>query len=336
MRNATRIQYSAYIAQIAKLNGVESAVATFNVDPTIQQRLETRIQESSEFLGKINVIGVDEQEGAKVGLGIGSTVAGRTNTATTARTPRSVGTFSSEKYRAEHTDFDTFVSYQQLDAWAKFPDFQARLAGAIANRQALDRMMIGFYGTSAAASTDRIANTLLEDVNIGWLQQYRTNAADRVLADGAAAGSITIGVGGDFENLDALVYDAIQLLDPWYRRQPGLVVITGRELVHDKFLALVNKPQASTEVLASDLIIANRRVGGLPLYEVPYIPEGTLLITTFDNLSIYWQIGARRRHLKEEPEWNRVSNFESSNEAYVVEDYGMGCVIENIVPVPVA
>jgi len=333
MRNDTRKLYTGYLSQVAKLNGVESAIATFNVDPTIQQKLETKIQESSEFLTKINVIGIDEQEGEKVGLGVGSTVAGRTNTNVKPRAPRSIGTLSSDKYKAEQTDFDTFVTYKQLDAWAKFPDFQTRLSNAIAQRQALDRIQIGFYGIEAAEQTDREKNPLLEDVNIGWLQQYRTHAPDRVLKEGATAGKITIGKTGDFKNIDALVYDAIQLLDPWFRRNPGLVVLTGRELVHDKFLALVNKDQDATNTLASDLIISHRRIGGLPLYEVPYIPEGTILITTFANLSVYWQIGARRRYLKEEPEWNRISNFESSNEAYVVEEYGLGCLLENITPI---
>ena len=333
MRNDTRKLYTGYLNQVAKLNNVESANATFNVDPTIQQRLETKIQESSEFLSKVNIIGVDEQEGEKVGLGVGGTVASRTNTAVKKREPRSIGTLSSDKYKAEQTDFDTFVSYKQLDAWAKFPDFQTRLSNAIAHRQALDRIQIGFYGISAAEQTDRTANPLLEDVNIGWLEQYRLHAPDRVLKEGATAGMITIGKHGDFKNIDALVYDAIQLLDPWYRRNPGLVVLTGRELVHDKFLALVNREQDATNTLASDLIISQRRVGGLPLYEVPYIPEGTILITTFANLSVYWQIAARRRYLKEEPEWNRVSNFESSNEAYLVEEYGLGCLLENITPV---
>ncbi|MCI3908860.1 phage major capsid protein, P2 family [Pseudomonas viridiflava] len=330
MRNETRKLYNDYTGQIARLNGVENANATFSVEPTIQQRLETRIQESSEFLGKINVIGVDEQEGEKVGLGVGSTVASRTDTSSQPRQPRSIGALSSDKYKTEKTDFDTFVTYKQLDAWAKFKDFQTRLAAAIAHRQALDRIQIGFYGTEAASQTDRTANPLLQDVNIGWLQQYRLHAPDRVMSEGNAVGQISIGKGGDFKNIDALVYDSIQLLDPWYRRHPGLVVLTGRELVHDKFLALVNKDQDSMNTLASDLIIAQRRVGGLPLYEVPYIPEGTMLITPFANLSLYWQIGARRRYLKEEPEWNRISNFESSNEAYVVEDYGMGCLLENI------
>lgn len=175
MRNDTRKLYTGYLSQVAQLNGVESTTATFSVDPTIQQRLETKIQESSEFLTKINVIGVDEQEGEKVGLGVGGTVASRTNTNVKKREPRSIGTLSSDKYKAEQTDFDTFVSYKQLDAWAKFPDFQTRLSSAIAQRQALDRIQIGFYGTSAAEQTDRTAHPLLEDVNIGWLQQYRTD-----------------------------------------------------------------------------------------------------------------------------------------------------------------
>jgi hypothetical protein len=32
----------------------------------------------------------------------------------------------------------------------------------------------------------------------------------------------------------------------------------------------------------------------------------------------------------EEPEYNRVSTYSSSNDAYVVEDYGFGCLIEGI------
>ena len=47
MRNDTRKLFTAYLGQVAQLNRVESATATFSVDPTIQQKLETKIQESS-------------------------------------------------------------------------------------------------------------------------------------------------------------------------------------------------------------------------------------------------------------------------------------------------
>ena len=66
MLKETRIAFNQYAAQVAKLNGVEDAMEKFAVEPTVQQTLETKIQESSEFLSKINVIGVKEQSGAKL------------------------------------------------------------------------------------------------------------------------------------------------------------------------------------------------------------------------------------------------------------------------------
>ena len=60
MRNDTRKHFNNFAAQVAKLNGVPDATQKFAVDPTIQQRLEKRIQESSDFLSRINMVGVDE------------------------------------------------------------------------------------------------------------------------------------------------------------------------------------------------------------------------------------------------------------------------------------
>lgn len=334
MRNDTRVLYTAYLAQVAALSGVASAHATFAVDPTVQQKLESRIQESSDFLAAINMIPVDELMGQKVGLGVSGTIASRTDTSGTAsRSPRDVASTDKQDYKCEKTDFDTAIPYSLLDAWAKFPDFQAKLRDAIVKRQALDRMMIGFNGTSAAATTNRATNPLLQDVNIGWLQQYRNNAPQRVMKSGKAADKIVIGTGtdADYNNLDALVFDAISsLIDPWHRKDPGLVVILGRDLMHDKYFPLVNKEQPASEKLATDVILTQRRMGGLQPIEVPYVPDNGMLITSLQNLSIYYQIGGRRRFVKEAPEKNRVENYESSNDAYVVEDYGLGCVVENI------
>ncbi|MGN0863008.1 MAG: P2 family phage major capsid protein, partial [Stenotrophomonas koreensis] len=63
---------------------------------------------------------------------------------------------------------------------------------------------------------------------------------------------------------------------------------------------------------------------------VPFIPANALMVTSLANLSLYWQIGGRRRHVVEQPSRDRIANFESSNDAYVIEDYGLGCVVENI------
>lgn len=331
MNNDSRALYTQYLERQAQLNNVPDAAVKFTVTPSVQQTLETKIQESSAFLGAINIIGVDELKGEKLGLGISGPVASRTNTDTTDRATKDLTSLDKNEYECKKTDYDTHIKYATIDAWAKFKDFQTRVRNVVLQRCALDRMLIGFRGTSAAATTNVGANPLLQDVNIGWLQHIRTDAAARVMDEGATAGKIVLGPDGDYKNLDALVYDAFQtLLDPWYRDDPGLVAIVGRKLMHDKLFPLVSEQDAPTEQLAADIVRSQRRLGGLPGVTVPYFPDDAIMITRLDNLSIYYQNGARRRAVIDNPKRDRIEHYESSNDAYVVEDYGLVTLIENI------
>jgi hypothetical protein len=54
------------------------------------------------------------------------------------------------------------------------------------------------------------------------------------------------------------------------------------------------------------------------------------LITIPANLSIYYQTGGRRRTIIDNPKKDRIENFESSNDAYVVEDFGAACLLDNV------
>ena len=332
MRNETRRLYNAYLEQVAKLNGVESAAEKFTVEPSVQQTLETKIQESSEFLGRINMVGVAEQMGDKIGLGVSGPIASTTNTTTTDRATRDVTVMDEQGYVCTQTNFDTHLTYAKIDAWAKFQDFQTRIRDAILRRQALDRIMIGFNGTSRQATSDFGTNQLLQDVNIGWLQKYRTHASDRVLAEVvAASGKVTVGATGDYKNLDALVFDAINnMIEPWYQEDGGLVAIMSRDLLADKYFPLINTANPPSEQAALDMVISQKRVGGVQAVRVPYMPAGKIFITSLENLSIYWQEGARRRTVVDNAKRDRIENYESSNEAYVIEDYGFGCLVENI------
>lgn len=345
MRNVTRLAFTALAAQIALLNGVASATEKFNVAPSVQQTLETAMQESSAFLKAINLIGVNEQTGEALLAGVNGPIASRTNTAAgNRRNPADVSQLTKDQYACKQTNFDTAFPYPLLDAWAKFPDFQVRLTNAIIERQSLDRIMIGFNGTSAALATDRANNPLLQDVNKGWLQKIREGAAEHVIDDGAVAGKVTVGgtkvikvagvdteVSGDYQTLDGLVFDAIQMLAPWHRSRPDLVVLVSRDLMHEKLLKAVEKGAASNqEENAVQEIVSRARLGGLPVVDAPFFPEGTVLVTFLKNLSIYWQEDARRRHLKDEPEFDRIADYQSSNDAYVIEDFEAVALVENV------
>lgn len=333
MRNDTRGLFNAYLQQLAKLHGVPDVTTKFTAEPSVAQTLETRIQESSQFLSAINVYGVSEQMGEKIGLGVSGPVASTTNTATTDRETTDLSTLDDRSYLCTQTNFDTHLTYGKLDAWAKFKDFQARIRDAILQRMALDRIMIGWNGTSRAATSNPATSPLRQDVNIGWLQKMRTENAARVISEVvAASGQITIGAGDDFENIDALVFSMVnEFIQPWYQEDPQLVVICGRQLLADKYFPIINKPNAPTEMLAADIVTSQKRIGNLPAVRVPYFPANGLMVTRLDNLSMYWQEGTRRRSVVDNAKRDRIENYESVNEAYVIEDLGCAAMAENIV-----
>ncbi|SEK13009.1 phage major capsid protein, P2 family [Paraburkholderia diazotrophica] len=331
MRKETRFAFDAFLDAIAKLNGITNATQKFAVAPSVQQKLETRIQESSDFLKRVNIIGVTEQQGAKLGLGVGSPIASTTDTSVKDRETSDVTDLDENGYNCTQTNFDSHITYALLDAWAKFPDFQTRIRDVIVRRQALDRIAIGFNGKTRAKTSDRAANPLLQDVNKGWLQRMRDQAPQRVMDHGATAGKVKIGTGGDYANLDALVVDLVaSMIEPWHQDDTALVVMCGRGLLHDKYFPLINKPQAPSEMLAADVIQSQKRIGNLPAVTVPFFPANAVLVTSFDNLSLYYQDSARRRTIVDNAKRDRIENFESSNDAYVVEDLGRAAMAENI------
>lgn len=75
MRNDTRKLFNHYVREVARINGVESANVQFSIAPTPAQSLEEKIQLSSEFLGRINVISVPEPKGQAIGLSVTRTIA---------------------------------------------------------------------------------------------------------------------------------------------------------------------------------------------------------------------------------------------------------------------
>ena len=194
--------------------------------------------------------------------------------------------------------------------------------------------MVGWNGTHVAEDTDLAANPKLQDVNIGWLQQLRNTAPERVLHEVVqGSGKVKVGpsAGNDYKTLDGLVYDAYKtLMDPWHAEAADLVAITGRDLMHDKLFPLVDGQKAPTEILAASIVVSQARLGRLAANAVPFFLPNAVLITSWSNLSVYYQEGGRRRSILDNPKRDRVETYESSNDAFVVEDLGKAVLIENI------
>ncbi|UNK55011.1 phage major capsid protein, P2 family [Rahnella aceris] len=109
MRKNTRFKFNAYLSRLAELNGVdvEDLSKKFSVEPSVTQTLITTVQESSEFLSRINMVPVDEQEGEKIGLGVTGSIASTTDTdGGSERKTADFKALASRKYKCEQVNFD--------------------------------------------------------------------------------------------------------------------------------------------------------------------------------------------------------------------------------------
>jgi len=324
-------QFSALQLAMAESYGVERASRMFSVEPSIAQELNDAITAKADFLERINVIPVSEIKGEKVFIGVNGPVTGRVNTKTTDRDAKDASALEHTTYELVDTQSDVGLPYAKIDAWAKFPDFQDRYSAAVQKRIAQDRIVIGFNGTSAAAQTDLAANPKLQDVNKGWLQQLREQAPQQVLKEGATAGKVKLGAGGDYANLDALVHDTKQMVDEILREDGDLVAIIGTDLLAaDKAKLYTKQGDVPTEKERIENAQVIATYGGLPAFSVPNFPVNAVLVTSWDNLSIYFQDTSWRKQTVDNPKRSRVEDYNSRNEGYVIEQLEKIALTENV------
>jgi P2 family phage major capsid protein len=319
MKNPSKLKFSALCVLLASTYAVDGVSEQFNVTPSIAQELNDAIAEQSGFLSQINIMPVDDIQGEKVSLGANVVAGKRTNTDSGERETSDLLSLGSKTYQLIKTEYDVHIKFSSIDSWAKFPNFNTKYSEAVRKAMAVSRLKTGWIGTSAPAFTS--ANDFT-DTNIGWLQHLRNfDSGSQVLVDGAASGVIKIGAGGDYLNLDSAVHDARQLVHKNFRNGTDLVVLVGSDLVaEEKARLYALQSSTPTEKTQIESIAVNMTYGGLKAITPDQFPERGLLITSLDNLSIYYQDTSQRRSIISKDSKDRVEDFNSVNEGYVVEN----------------
>lgn len=322
-------QYFALQLAIADAYGVDDATRQFAVEPSIAQELNDKITEKSDFLGRINIVPVTEIKGEKVIIGLNGPATSRTDTTQNDRVPRHLLDLDALGYELFSTETDVALRFATIDSWAKFPDFAERYAAAVQRQIALDRMMVGWHGTHAATQTNLANFPLLQDVNKGWMQIAREQIPAQVLTTDTPAEKISMGAGGDYANLDSLVHDIKQMIDPVFRDAGDLVAIVGSDLMaYDKGKLYAKQGDTPTEKVRVEEQQVIATYGGLPSFVLPFFPTTGVVVTSWDNLSIYFQDTSWRRHLMENPKRSQVEDYNARNEGYVIEQLGKFSAIE--------
>lgn len=336
MQSNTRQLFNAYVTGLGSWLGsgqnVKNEIVAY--PPAKQQIAYSTVAEKAEFLKNINHVPVTAQIGQRVGIGVSKPNASRTNTDIEERKTKDLAEVSGDTYHAIQTNFDTHISYRTLDSWAHVTDFGQAYADHLSLQEARDRLMIGFNGEFAAEKSDFATYPLLQDVNIGWLEKVRSKEPTRIMGYDSE-GKVTtdtwkVGEGGNYNALDALVFDMItNLLDTWHQGADDLIVLVGRDIWTSHGMTLLGSSNLPTERQALNSWFSAKTVAGLPCVMPPFFPARAVVVTSYKNLSIYYQLGTLRRAVIDNPRRDRIEEFRSQNEAYVVEDFGKFAGVRN-------
>lgn len=310
-----------------KLRKNPKADALYAATPQMQQTLQPKqIELANPFFSMLPMVPVTETTGQKVILGLSGRVASRTNTTSGERTPKRLNQQDNQDYATKQTNFDVALSYGDIDAWAKFPNFDSLYMQIVREAIVNDMLVTGWYGTSAAAGTNIVTSPNLQDLNIGWLEKIRTfNGTSQHVGTG-----VSIGATGTYKNLDEAVHDIKQVVTPAFRHRGDLVA-----LVSDNLLAAAEDAYFQThgntpteKALMSGQI--TKAFGGLPTITPPFFPNGTIVITPLANLAVYYQDSSIRRTQRDWPSKDEIQEFNSINLAYVVQEEFATAMVEGI------
>ena len=320
MQNETRQIYTQHMNDLVQKYGVPDVTKEFNVSTPIETQIRKAIQESIEFLKLITMRTTDKLKGQALSVAVNGGGAKRTVIANGKRRGRVLGGPDGTEWELAFTEFDVAVPYDLLDTWASEPKFYQYLMQAVWQSIGLDKMTIGFYGTSVAAESDIGTNTLMQDVNIGWLHKLATeNATNYMTQSGSVGNEISIGAAGDYKNLDQMVSDVFNGI-PVHRRTGNEVAVVGHDLVADdinKVLAIHGQTPTEKQV---PLVRLAKSYGTLPSMVVPKFPGKGVMITDLKNLQLISQKSGMRRTERDEPDYNQVATYISDNDAYAIGD----------------
>ncbi|WP_421217982.1 phage major capsid protein, P2 family [Aeromonas enteropelogenes] len=300
---------------------VHALAKQFSVSEPMEMVLRKALLDSSEFLGAITCLDVDQIVGQVVQVGVGGLYTGR----------KVDGRFTKEsgvdgnKFALAETDSCVRISWTTLCTWANSgnPGQFVQLMSEFTNQTfALDMLRIGFNGTHVATTSDPATYPLGEDVNIGWQQLARewnggsqiitAEAGDKIYFDPDGA--------GDYATLDEMASDLINSkIHSAYRNDPRLVVIVGTGLIAASQAKLYSQATKPTEQIAAQQL--DKSIAGRKAYIAPFFPENGMWVTTLANLHIYTQRNTRKRKAEDNDQTKGFENSYWRYEGYAIGDY---------------
>ncbi|WED26436.1 phage major capsid protein, P2 family [Vibrio sp. DW001] len=329
MDTNTDIKFRAYKDDKQKQYDTLNQDGGFYVESSQARGELIRMRKTDEFLNRINLVLVVRDMDNSIGLGSGKLIAARTDTAKGGtRIPRKINPSTGMPYECKQVNFDSAISYETMDAWAHHDDFNDCFEREMQKHANLDLIRVGFFGKETADDSDEALNPNGEDVTEGWIQALRDHREASILSPESE--EIRIGEDGHYATVNEAVSAVKAKIAPRHRDVNDLIVLLGSDLVaHDAASFYQKRVDPKQPVHQIEMRQIKESYGAMPAFMPSCFPARGIMVTSFDNLSIYFLARAFRRSFgRRNDRLNRLESFESMSLCYIIEQLDKAAAID--------
>lgn len=319
-------------SNVAKIYNIEDPSKSFEVPPSKVQKIERGIVEKNDFLKSITNEVVSEMSGDILRFGATDMLFKRTtqtNDNYGKRRPNQPFSLGESTYQCLPIEADIGLSWGVTDSWKHKPRVYELFREKVAEARAASRLKAGWYGQMSAKHTDSEKYQMGEDVCEGWFQYLIKNNPENVLGItpdssdplGYTVDEIRVGEGGDFKNLDQLIFHMRQtLINKHFRNKTDLRAIVGSELLYNERSRYfeASKSDTPSEVSAREVLLNGLTLGGVKPLESDAFPERGLFLSPLNNIHHYTHAGTVRKQIKQSHENKGLVDYYYANIAYLL------------------
>ncbi|WP_287601202.1 P2 family phage major capsid protein [Thiothrix sp.] len=303
----------------------------FNIEPTMVQTIEKKIQESNAFLNQITVTGKASKNAQIINTSPKARITKRT---ASGRRPTNPMGMDDRKYDCETTEKDALISWEMVDDWRGHTDGEiyVEYRNAVVQAIANDQLKVGWWGQYSAATTDQ-ALEYLEDQQEGWLAYAIRVAPEKILGvvpDATAPRGYTIQTykldaedpSADFKTLDQLVYHVrMEKLHPLHQERTDVRSIIGSEMIQRESFRLYGISVTAQERNQLAVLMSNMIFGETPHVKSDFFPRRGGVITPLKNIARYYLMDSyRRRAAEDDHNMKGIVDYNYNLEDHVIND----------------
>jgi hypothetical protein len=241
------------------------------------------------------------------------------------------------EYKTKQLHVDEIITYEEIDTALNQQDLVQKWNKRIVEAIALDKEFLIFNGVDDAESTLDVTDDEVAKLDKGIIKQVEefnplNYIEEYTLEDGTTPTDNKVRIGSSlnktagFKTIDQCIDQYTSLIPRHLRR--NIVAMFNNNLLAQFSGKLYEQSIIPSE--KDQIQKALHTWGGLPAYIHPDIPDNTIIITSFDNIAMYYRKGSLRRKMTDDIGSHGIRDIWYWEQDICVQDLQRIVVIKNV------